>query len=459
MFPFHKSTVLTDSVVASLSPTVSNYNTKLNHVKITKKRSTSTQPEEDTFIIMPFDEASLTVDELANKHSPSYHLSSSPTSNVVSFMHHHSSEEKQMNTCSSSSSSTTTTADATVVKSQQRLHWLLSSHYWGPFSTVKHWPLFTYITVLLNILLFSGELLLSRQNTGEFFELEPFNYMLGPSMEIMVQVGARFPPCMRPIESMPFDARYVCLHTIAASSKRTATTTTTTTPGSPLYLLDPVIDLADPHIVANSTCSLATICGMSTFHLSQIPDQKYRLFTPLFIHTGLVHLFINLTILCWFGIKVEKVMNSLRFMILYIGAGIFGHALGANFAPATTPFLGFSSSLFGLIGFLYVDLFIHWKRLEQAIRYMIKLLLGTAFSFILGLLPGVDNFSHLGGLVAGILLSLFLSNIGSRKIGYSRRIGIYLIRFLSLCLYGALLALLIHHFDTSKIDEVCNYKK
>lgn len=51
-------------------------------------------------------------------------------------------------------------------------------------------------------------------------------------------------------------------------------------------------------------------------------------------------------------------------------------------------FLGFSSSLFGLIGFLYIDLIENWKRLEQPIRYLIRLLLGTALSFILGLLPG-----------------------------------------------------------------------
>lgn len=51
-------------------------------------------------------------------------------------------------------------------------------------------------------------------------------------------------------------------------------------------------------------------------------------------------------------------------------------------------FLGFSSSLFGLFGFLYIDLIYNWRHLEQPIRHLIKLLLGTALSFILGLLPG-----------------------------------------------------------------------
>ncbi|KAI9483014.1 MAG: hypothetical protein EXX96DRAFT_556534 [Benjaminiella poitrasii] len=339
----------------------------------------------------------------------------------------------------------------------RRIHWLLSSHYWGPFSAKRHWPLFTYLMIAFTIIIFSGELMLSRQNTGEFFELEPFNYMLGPSMEIMIQVGARFPPCMRTVESMPPDARYVCLHTIAEKNNNNRTVPESSKSGKPLFLLDPVVDLVDPRL-ANSSCSLAAICGMSSFHLPQVPDQTYRLLTPLFIHTGLIHLIINLAVLICFGMKVEKVMNSLRFTMLYIGAGVFGHALGANFAPPTTPFLGFSSSLFGLIGFLYIDLISNWKQLEQAIRYLIKLLLGTAFSFILGLLPGVDNFSHLGGLIAGILLSLFLIPFkSSKKMKKGYRIGFYIIRILSLCLYGVLLAMLIHRFNTSKIDEECPY--
>lgn len=157
-----------------------------------------------------------------------------------------------------------------------------------------------------------------------------------------------------------------------------------------------------------------------------------------------------------------------------MGSGIFGNALGANFAPPTTrkvkytlyhlhiliyysiAFLGFSSSLFGIIGFLYIDLIANWAELEQPIRYLILLLLGTALSFILGLLPGVDNFSHMGGLVAGILLSLFLLpplTPDTKK----KKYAVYFVRFISLFLYGLFLGILIHHFSTSNIDEVKNY--
>ncbi|KAI9352410.1 hypothetical protein BD770DRAFT_305158, partial [Pilaira anomala] len=188
-------------------------------------------------------------------------------------------------------------------------------------------------------ILFS-ELLLSKQSSGEFFELEPFNYMLGPSMEIMIQSGARFPPCMRKVDSMPSDQRYICLHTMTQN---------------------PVIDITDPRLL-NSTCSLSTICGMTTFHQYRVPDQTYRLLSPLFIHTGLVHLSINIALLFMLGSRIEQKINTLRFTLLFLGSGVFGHALGANLSPPTTPFLGCSSSLFGLMGFLYVDLILNWKQ-------------------------------------------------------------------------------------------------
>lgn len=87
---------------------------------------------------------------------------------------------------------------------------------------------------------------------------------------------------------------------------------------------------------------------------------------------------------------------------------MFGHALGANIAPATTrmdmtlhefasvfltlyhfiAFLGFSSSLFGILGYLYVDLAINWTRLDQPVRYLWKLIVSTGATFLLGLMPG-----------------------------------------------------------------------
>lgn len=124
-------------------------------------------------------------------------------------------------------------------------------------------------------------------------------------------------------------------------------------------------------------------------------------------------------------------------------------------------FLGCSSSLFGLMGFLYVDLILNWKQLEKPVSFLMKLMVCTGFMFAIGILPGVDTFSHLGGLFSGFLMSLFLLPATwwthHLKRVRSRYILIILLRIFCVCLFGLILALLVHLFSISKLDQVCPY--
>ncbi|KAG1512205.1 hypothetical protein G6F52_010467 [Rhizopus delemar] len=231
-----------------------------------------------------------------------------------------------------------------------------------------HWPLFTYLWLAILIIFFAGELLLNKQNSGEFFELNPFNGMIGPSIQSTIQIGARFAPCMKPVDEMPADQVYICLNTTSLNES--------------LSLFAP----STPHWL-DSSCSLVTICGMTPFHRPGIPDQTIRFMTPLVIHSGLIHLSLNAAILLVTGIKLEKAINPLRTSLLFIGSGIFGHVLGANFAMPLIAYLGCSSSFFGYIGYYYVDALLHWKSIEQKMRHAIQLALITFICFMLGLLP------------------------------------------------------------------------
>ncbi|KAI9264761.1 hypothetical protein BY458DRAFT_458144 [Sporodiniella umbellata] len=207
------------------------------------------------------------------------------------------------------------------------------------------------------------------QNSGEFFELNPINGMVGPSVESMIQTGARFTPCMKPIQSMPASDLYVCLKT--------------TTLNENLNLLAP----SAPHWI-NSSCSLAQICGMASFHQDEIPDQTVRFITPLVVHSGIIHLFLNVILLLVLGIKLEKSINPLRASFLFVGSGLFGHVFGANFAVPLVAYSGCSSSFFGYIGYFCVDTVFFWKNIEKKVYHLIRLSLFTVLCFLLGLLPG-----------------------------------------------------------------------
>lgn len=301
MYPVHPTstnhTTLSNTPSSLNSP--SRHGRKLSHVQFGKRPYNLQDEYTSSAFMMPFDENK----QVSGTESTIEMIKSSYSST--------SQEENQL-------------IDPVIqhTRRQRLVNWFYTTTNIGPFIKGDHWPLFTYLVVAFTLIIFSGEMLLSKQSSGEFFELEPFNYMLGPSMEILIQSGARFPPCMRKVESMPSDQRYICLHTISQSNltpiAAAASNRTQLSPfnDQPLILLDPVVNMTD-HRLFNLTCSLSTICGMSSFYKYRIPDQTYRFFTPLFIHTGLVHLCINMTVLIILGVRVEKTINSLRFTCMY----------------------------------------------------------------------------------------------------------------------------------------------
>jgi membrane associated rhomboid family serine protease len=94
----------------------------------------------------------------------------------------------------------------------------------------------------------------------------------------------------------------------------------------------------------------------------------WTIFTSIFMHANLGHLFVNMFSLFFIGNFVEKIIGRKRFFILYIISGIFA----SIFFSLTAGFLGFgyfgknifgsplisgvgaSGAIFGLLGFLAV---------------------------------------------------------------------------------------------------------
>ncbi len=126
-------------------------------------------------------------------------------------------------------------------------------------------------------------------------------------------------------------------------------------------------------------------------------------------------------------------------MVVYVVAGVGGFML-SSFAGryiGALPLLGggagvtigASASIFGLLGAL-----VHYGRMSgsslihgQAMRYAIIL-------FIFGvIMPGVDNYAHLGGFVGGYVTSAFFNPL-------TRERGDHMIAAV-LCLVATLLAI------------------
>src|SRR6185295_3406352 len=126
---------------------------------------------------------------------------------------------------------------------------------------------------------------------------------------------------------------------------------------------------------------------------NQHPHQWWRFVTPVFLHSGVIHLAVNMYSLWMLGPYVEKLYGSAKFVFFWVVTGIAG-VVASYFAlvPADTnlgvlgrfvlktqdvPSAGASGALFGLVGVLFVF----------GIRYRNELPEGFKRAFGTGLLP------------------------------------------------------------------------
>lgn len=123
------------------------------------------------------------------------------------------------------------------------------------------------------------------------------------------------------------------------------------------------------------------------------------------------------------GREMEKIIGSLRFALVYFSSGIFGFVMGGNFAATGIASTGASGSLFGVLALVLLDLLYSWRERRSPVKELLFIGLDVVISFVLGLLPGLDNFSHIGGFLMGLVLGICIlhsPNILRERIGLAQ---------------------------------------
>lgn len=138
-----------------------------------------------------------------------------------------------------------------------------------------------------------------------------------------------------------------------------------------------------------------------------IRGELWRLFTPVFLHGGLLHIGFNMYALYIFGPGLERHYGHWRFLILYLLSGFSGNVFSFLFSAA--PSLGSSTAIFGLLGaegvFLYQNRQIFGRNAQRALGNIV--LIAVINLAIGGVSLGIDNWGHIGGLLGGTLFSWF----------------------------------------------------
>ncbi len=137
--------------------------------------------------------------------------------------------------------------------------------------------------------------------------------------------------------------------------------------------------------------------------------QYWRLFTSMFLHIGLMHLFFNAYALVVIGTELERLYGPWRFLTVYLLSGLYGSL--ASYAFNVSLSAGASGAIFGIIGALAAFFLLHRERLGAWGRSRLaNIAILIAINLFLGFTqPGIDNLAHIGGLLCGLALGWALA--------------------------------------------------
>ncbi|KAF2838265.1 rhomboid-domain-containing protein [Patellaria atrata CBS 101060] len=246
-------------------------------------------------------------------------------------------------------------------------------------------PWMVYILTAAQIAVFIGSIIKYAVLTGRPIATTPqFNPMIGPSTPLLINMGALYQPCMRNTEGVQNSSIPV---------------------GWPC-----------PGAKTNATeCTLSELCGFGgvpnphpngSIDDKPSPNQWWRFIVPIFLHSGLIHITFNMLVQVTLAREIEQSIGSLRFALVYFASGIFGFVLGGNYAGTGVASMGASGALFGIIALLLLELLYSWRDRPKPLRDLAMLVLTIVIAFVLGLLPGLDNFSHIGGFLMGLVIGI-----------------------------------------------------
>lgn len=174
--------------------------------------------------------------------------------------------------------------------------------------------------------------------------------------------------------------------------------------------------------------------------------EFYRLLSSAFLHANISHIALNMLGLWIIGNSLEQVMGRVRFVVLYLIAGI-GGSVAFNMFGGGGSALGASGAVFGLFGAALVIAYFRGGDTRTILMLIgINLLFGA-------IVPGIDNWGHLGGLATGLVIAAGFE-LSERWDG-STRLGVQVVTVLGTIVVLGLIVTTLTASSTIRDTFVC----
>ncbi len=159
--------------------------------------------------------------------------------------------------------------------------------------------------------------------------------------------------------------------------------------------------------------------------------MPWQLVTYMFLHGGLMHLLFNMLMLWMFGMELENIWGSRKFLLFYLAAGVAAGLANLFIAPLFSspgPTIGASGGVYAVLvafAMLFPNRYVYvMALLPVRAKYLITgFILLEVFNGVSGTMDGIAHIAHLGGAVIGAIWVLLdrQGTIDSMLSSFSRK--------------------------------------
>jgi membrane associated rhomboid family serine protease len=140
--------------------------------------------------------------------------------------------------------------------------------------------------------------------------------------------------------------------------------------------------------------------------------EWWRALSAIFLHANAGHLAVNMLGLFIAGRFCEDAFGSLRYFVIYVGAGLAGAAASTFVTVRSGLSVGASGAIMGLLGGAIVVLVLRrgiWPEVWRRTLLWYLVLLAAVQIYIDFQLPVIDNAAHVGGMLGGAAMTLLVA--------------------------------------------------
>jgi len=137
--------------------------------------------------------------------------------------------------------------------------------------------------------------------------------------------------------------------------------------------------------------------------------EEWRLFTCFFVHIGLIHLSMNMSVLFLIGRICEGLFGRVRYLLVYLLSGLGGSLLSVIANPDTLS-AGASGAVLGLMGAFLAFVRAYREDVGEGMYKDVvrSSLMYLAVCTVFGFAVHADHAGHFGGYLAGFLFGTTL---------------------------------------------------